>query len=209
MATRLQQIDEHTRPDHWYLTDEDECYYLLEYTPREGPFFSTTNDLILNLKKSVERRGRQEYHWKEWAIRRSGELLRSALNEEWLPTAMLVPVPCSKVRDHPLYDDRMVQVLQHMTQDLACNIRELVVQTESLDSFHDGCRLSPNQLRRYYELDEALCDCEQPREVTVFDDLLTTGSHFKAMKSVIRDRWPGVRVSGIFVARRYIPKDEP
>jgi len=208
LATRLQQIDEHTRPDHWYLTDEDECYYLLEYTPREGPFFSTTNDLILNLKKSVERRGRQEYYWKEWAIRGSGELLRSALNEEWLPTAMLVPVACSKVREHPLYDDRMVQVLQHMTQNLACNIRELVVQTESLDSFHDGCRLSPNQLRRYYELDGALCDCEEPREVTVFDDLLTTGSHFKAMKSIIRDHWPGVRVSGIFVARRYIPRDE-
>src|SRR5437868_579872 len=101
------------------------------------------------------------------------------------PTATLVPVPCSKTRDHPLYDDRIIQILHKMTRGLACDIQELVIQTESLESFHDGRRLPPNELMEYYELDEELCDCQPPREVTLFDDLLTTGSHFKAMKAVI------------------------
>ena len=144
---RLQRIDEHTRPDHFYLDEGDECYYVFEYTARQEPPYDETSNLIFNLKKSVDRRGRPEYYYKERDIRRAGDYLRSVLNEEWLPTAMLVPVPCSKTRDHALYDDRMLQVLQRMTQNLACDVRELVIQTESLDSFHDGCRLSPNQLR--------------------------------------------------------------
>jgi hypothetical protein len=205
---RLQRIDEHTRPDHFYLDEGDECYYVFEYTARQEPPYDETSNLIFNLKKSVDRRGRPEYYYKERDIRRAGDYLRSVLNEEWLPTAMLVPVPCSKTRDHALYDDRMLQVLQRMTQNLACDVRELVIQTESLDSFHDGCRLSPNQLRQYYELDEAICEWGRPREVAVFDDLLTTGSHFKAMKAIIGERWPNVPVSGIFIARRYIPHEE-
>lgn len=208
MPIRLQQIDEHTRPDHYYLEADDECYYLLEYTPREGYSFSDANDIILNLKKSVERRGRPEYRYKDWAIQRSADLLRLALSETWLASAMLVPVPCSKTKDHALYDDRMVQVLNRMTHGLPCDVRELVIQTASLESFHDGYRLRPLQLKAYYELDEDLCDCDQPTEVTIFDDLLTTGSHFKAVQAIIRDQWPNVRVSGIFVARRYIPHDE-
>jgi predicted amidophosphoribosyltransferase len=181
----------------------------LEYIPRQqGPRYSSTNDLILNLKKSVERKEKPEYRYKQQAILTAGNLLRSVLNDEWLPTAVLVPVPCSKSKDDPLYDDRVLQVLTQMTRGLPCDVRELVVQTESLESFHDGYRLTPVELRGYYEIDENLCDCDEPREVTLFDDLLTTGSHFKASKSVIQERWPGVPVSGIFIARRYIPHDE-
>jgi hypothetical protein len=208
LPIRLQQIDEHTRPDHSYLDADDECYYLLEYTPREGYAFSPANDIILNLKKSVDRRDRPEYRYKDWAIQRSADLLRSALNDAWLASAMLVPVPCSKRKDHPLHDDRIVQVLNRLTHDLPCDVRELVIQTGNLESFHDGYRLRPSQLKAHYRLDRDLCKCEQPKEVTIFDDLLTTGSHFKAMQSIIRDHWPAVPVSGIFLARRYIPHDE-
>jgi hypothetical protein len=208
LSIRLQKIDDHTRPDHSCLDQDDECYYLFEYTPRQQPPYDATNDLIFNLKKPVDRKGRQEYCYKERDIRRSGDYLRSALNDDWLPTAMLVPIPCSKIKGHPLYDDRILQIIERMTVNLACDVRELVIQTENLESFHGGYRMPPHQLRQYYRLDEQLCDCEQPMEVTLFDDVLTTGSHFKAIKSVIQDYWPDVPVSGIFVARRYIPHDD-
>lgn len=208
MPIRLQKIDEHTRPDHSYLDENDECYYLLEYTPREGFAFSSANDIILNLKKSVDRRGRAEYRYKEWAIQRSSALLREALSAQWIASATLVPVPCSKQKNHPLYDDRMLQVLQRTTDGLPCDVQELVIQNDNLDSFHDGYRLRPYQLKAYYELDPDLRVREVPREVAIFDDLLTTGCHFKAMQSIIHDHWPTVLVSGIFIARRYIPHGE-
>ena len=43
---QLTQIDELMLPDHVYLDDEDTCYFLGEYTARQGYGYSTTNQLI-------------------------------------------------------------------------------------------------------------------------------------------------------------------
>jgi len=207
LVIRLQTIDEHTRPDHSYLDADDECYYVLEYAARQKPPYDSTSDLIFNLKKPPDRKGKPEYFYKERDIQRAGNLLRTVLNPEWLKSVTIVPMPCSKIAPHPLYDDRLVQVLACMTRGLACDIRELVAQTESLESFHDDSRLPPEQLMDYYKLNEELCGRCEPRAVALFDDMLTTGSHFKAMKATIRKRWPEVSVCGVFIARRYFPKE--
>jgi hypothetical protein len=209
LVIRLQAIDEHTRPDHSYLDEDDECYYVLEYAARQKPPYDSTSDLIFNLKKPPDRRGLPEYYYKERDIQRAGGLLRSVLNPRWLESVTIVPIPCSKVPPHPLYDDRILQVLAHMTQGLACDIRELVSQTQSLDSFHDDSRLSPVELMAYYRINEELCGHVDPKAVVLFDDMLTTGSHFKAMKATLQDRWPDASICGVFIARRYFPKDEP
>jgi predicted amidophosphoribosyltransferase len=97
---------------------------------------------------------------------------------------------------------------QSKSQGLRADIRELVTQNVDLESFHAGCRLSPRELRQHYELDEGLCDEREPIEIAIFDDLLTTGSHFKTIKSVLRDYFPDTPISGIFVARRYIVDED-
>jgi hypothetical protein len=207
LCIRLQKIDEHTRPDHFYLDKDDDCYYFFEYTARQSPPYDSTSDLIFNLKKPVDRKGKAEYRYKEREICRCGDWLRGALNGEWLTRATLVPIPCSKSKNHLLHDDRILQVIAHATRGLTCDIRELVAQTDDLESFHGGCRLTPAELTLYYRLDATLCN-HRPSQVGVFDDVLTTGSHFKAMQMIIRNRWPGIPVSGIFIARRYIPHDQ-
>ena len=45
---RLTKIDDLALPDHYYLTAEDDCYFLGEYTARKGYAFSPTNQLVLN-----------------------------------------------------------------------------------------------------------------------------------------------------------------
>lgn len=37
--------------------------------------------------------------------------------------------------------------------------------------------------------------------IVIFDDVLTAGSHFKAMKSVIRQHLPDKAIIGVFIAR--------
>jgi hypothetical protein len=44
-----------------------------------------------------------------------------------------------------------------------------------------------------------------PAQVGVVDDLLTTGSHFRAVKDMIQERAPDTRVVAFFIARRAIP----
>ena len=108
---RLTKIDDLTRPDHSYLTAADDCYFIGEYTARKGYAFSATNNLIVNLKKPMDRRGRPEWPYKGSAIETAAAMFRSALKDKARETLTFVPVPPSKAKGDPLYDDRVEQVL--------------------------------------------------------------------------------------------------
>jgi len=118
-----------------------------------------------------------------------------------LRAATLVPIPPSKARGDALYDDRILRILRRLDQGNSLDIRELIIQSETLETFHGENRLPPLMLATKYRLDEALCE-PNPNCVWLFDDVLTTGSHFKAVKQVILQRFPSIAVVGIFLTRR-------
>ena len=202
MPTRLSKIDELTRPDHTFLEQADDCYYLGEYTARAGYAFSTTNDLIQNLKKPMDRRGRPEWRYKTWAINRSAQMLREAIPEQWLDRVTFVPVPPSKTREHVDYDDRLLQILTKVGEGRHFDIRELVVMAENVDPAHlsDDPR-NISALLNKMRLDRSLLQ-PVPQAICVFDDVLTTGAHFKATQMWLRTEFPHVPLAGLFLARR-------
>ena len=61
---RFTKVDDLTRQDHYYLTGDDDCYFIGEYTARKGYAHSTINQLILNFKKPMDRRGKPEWRYK-------------------------------------------------------------------------------------------------------------------------------------------------
>jgi predicted amidophosphoribosyltransferase len=186
----------------------DQCIYLGEYTARKGYSYSPTNNLIHNLKKSPKLRETAQWPHKLKAVALAGITLRKGLNPEWLKTATLIPVPPSKARGHEAYDDRMLQVLRVMGRTVPLDIRELVLQRESTDADHEReYRRTPQEIATNYELDEALVE-PAPEAIGVCDDVLTKGSHFKAMQMVLSARFPGVPIVGIFIARRVPQPDE-
>jgi predicted amidophosphoribosyltransferase len=80
----------------------------------------------------------------------------------------------------------------------------LVEQIASTDTFKGGHRKSPAELKQNYRIAENRLQ-NLRGIVGIFDDVLTTGSHFKAIKEMILERAPQARVIGFFVARRAIP----
>ena len=108
----LTKIDELNLADHYYLEPADECYFIGEYTAGRGYAHSATNQLIYNLKKSVDRRGLAEYRFKEEAIAQAGYALSQFLNPTFIQNGTFVPIPPSKSRDDPLYDDRISRVIR-------------------------------------------------------------------------------------------------
>lgn len=205
---RLTKVDELILPDHHYLEPSDDCRFLREYIPRVGYSGGETNNLVSNFKKPVTRSGHSDWHYKGEAILKVAKELANALSHAWLNNhATLVPIPPSKTKSNPLYDDRMTQVLNLIgpIANAQCDVRELIVQTEDMEAAHTiDARRSPIEFRSHYEVDERLTE-PTPRVIGLFDDLLTTGAHFRAAKGLLQDRFPGVPVIGIFVARRIIP----
>ena len=199
---RLTKIDDLTRPDHSYLTAADDCYFLGEYTARKGFAFSATNHLIFNLKKGMERQSRPEWRYKAVAIQTVADALRTALNDRARRTLTFVPVPPSKAKTDPLYDDRLLQVLHGVWPGQATDVRELIVQPASSDATHDrDNRPRPAELEARYAIDRGLLR-PAPRILAVVDDLITTGAHFVAVRNTLRREFPDSQVIGIFIARR-------
>jgi predicted amidophosphoribosyltransferase len=199
--------------DHYYLDDRDNCYFISEYTARRGFHFSETNNLIYNLKKSPIHRGAAQWSYKRKAIQQAGASLRAVLdkgsNANWLRAATLVPVPSSKIKSDEMHDNRLTEVLSVLGSGLTLDIRELVQQVENRPAAHD-CeqRPKPDELRMNYLVDEGLSDPE-PSHLGIFDDVLTSGAHFKAMKAILSERFPAASIIGIFLARRVPESDDP
>lgn len=206
MSIRLRKIDDLSRQDHSHLKEADNCHFLREYTRGVGWQGSDTNDLINNLKKSPEQyRSRPDvWKWKERAIERVATEFSTSLNHEWLKIATLVPIPPSKTHSHPDYDDRMLKVLMEIAHQagLKIDIREMILQTEDCEAFHSrDDRRDPNEIEAGYRINEEAIR-PKPLLFGIFDDVLTTGAHFRAAHSLLSKKFPDVPIVGIFVARR-------
>ena len=198
----LTEIDPLTRPDHGYLTADDECLFLGEYTARRGFAHSETNQLIFNLKKPLNREGRPEWRYKHLAIRTSARAFRNAIDDAVLRAATFVPIPPSKAKDDPEYDNRMTQVIVAIDNTNPVDCRELIVQAESTPAAHESDdRPTPAELQARYAVDQDQME-PPPTYIVLIDDVLTTGSHFRAVKLTLRHVFPDVPIVGYFVARR-------
>ena len=72
----------------------------------------------------------------------------------------------------------------------------------STDAAHvRDVRPAPEQVHALYRIDETLTGPVRGI-IAVVDDILTTGAHFRAAKSVLSARFPGVAIIGLFIARR-------
>ena len=201
---RLTQIDEASRDDHTRLTPDDTCLYIFEYTSHRDYSFSATNNLISNLKKKPTS-GAAVLRHKTKAIETCAADLRATLNPAWLDTATIVPVPGSKASDHPDFDTRMERVARLIRPNL--DVRNLVIQDGSTATAHeagDGPRVTVEELLELYRIDETLT-APAPTSIGILDDVLTAGTHFRAMKTVLAAGFPGIPIIGLFIARRVFP----
>lgn len=199
---RLTKIDDLTRRDHSYLEEEDECYFVGEYTARRGYNYSATNGLIINIKKRMDRRGKPEWQYKEQAIQDAAQAFRNAIGVDSLARWTLVPIPPSKAKGHHLYDDRLTRVLHAIAPNRSLDIREMLIQTHSTEPAHlQTKRRDPKSIEKIYRLDQELL-IPIPERVIIVDDILTTGAHYRAAKSLISRQFPGVKIVGLFIARR-------
>ena len=60
---------------------------------------------------------------------------------------------------------------------------------------------------KFHYIDEKLIN-PKPKRIILFDDILTTGKYFAAAKQVLGKEYPGIEISGIFVARNVRPEDD-
>ncbi len=204
---RFTEIDDLTREDHCYLRANDKCVFLGEYTAKMGFAHSKTNQLIFNFKKPMDRKGQPEWKYKRRSIQMAAQSLFKAFGNADLREYTFVPVPPSKARNDPMFDDRMMTMLNMVSEKVfqskgyRLDIRELVVQMKSTTAAHDtNMRLKPEELAQLYAVQQNLLEGIQSN-IVICDDVLTTGCHFRAMEMEIKSAVSGATIIGLFLAR--------
>ncbi|WP_145203803.1 phosphoribosyltransferase [Sphingobium sp. B2] len=199
---KLRKITDLERGDHHHLTADDDCYFVGEYTSGAGFSHSSTNQLVLNLKKKPSTRGTYQWKYKGQAILKAAAALANGINMNALNAVAFVPIPPSKLPNDPEYDDRMSQVVRAIHRDV--DLRELIYLAAPRAAAHqnDTAR-DPVALQAQLSL-RTEHFANLPQIVFLVDDMLTTGCSFRACKDMILSKLPNTKVIGLFVARRII-----
>ncbi len=206
---RFRRIDSTNIGDHYHLTPDDVCYFFFEYTAQKKYDYSATNNLISNLKKKPGSSSFAELRYKAGAIQQCASYISSAVNMDNLPGWTIVPIPPSKQKGDPAYDDRLLRVCKLLSSPKPLDVRELVVQSLSTIAAHEampGQRPTVDELLALYSIDESVVQ-PPPTGILLVDDVLTAGTHYRAMHTVLSQRFPGVPIHAMFIARRVFPPD--
>lgn len=202
----LIQIDFLTLFDHSNLDLNDDCFYFMEY-PRGGIEYNRGNavvSFIMNFKKSVTREGFSDWKYKKYAIDEVSKRILSNIPYIFGPwdSFTLIPIPPSKKRDHPEYDDRLVKALLNVKGvEEACQVIDLFQNINNLVPSHIAAvRPSKDEIKSNLSIDNTKIHLLRPT-ILLFDDVLTNGTHFKACKELLLAINPHFRVIGIFIAR--------
>jgi hypothetical protein len=198
---RLSQIDQLSAGDHHYVALDDEGYYCWERVSGARYDEYPTNDFIKNLQIPTALRGQRRWYWKEQAIAFAARALSKLIPEEWKQTSTFVPVPPSLIRNDPGHDERLLTVLNSIYPPLL-DVRELVLLNENTVSKEK--QISPAERADNYRINED-CAAPDPTHIVIVDDVLTTGSHFKGVMRILQQRYTGVRMVGLFLARAIRP----
>jgi hypothetical protein len=207
---RLSKIDSHNRGDHSQLdtSDEGSVYYWREYAAWKDYSFSETNQRIKNFKitPAAGRANPQRGHHKEGALHLlAGEVAKFIVPTVVLHGATIVPIPPSKLVGDPDHDDRIMRLLQRACSNHTVDIRQAIIHRQNMAADHEGTtRLTFSERLKLTCLDAALLR-PIPKWVVIFDDVVTHGTHYKVAKHLLSAAWPGVPITGVFIARRVHP----
>jgi predicted amidophosphoribosyltransferase len=161
------------------------------------------NQVINNFKKPMDRKNKPEWYFKEQAILKIAYWLISTTTWDKLKTATWVPMPPSKAKSDSDYDDRLWRVLLKVKENEASlDIRELLLAKSSREAAHNPGSVRPkvNDHINNFIFDKSQSD-PKPRAIIFFDDIITSGAHFKAGQAIIVKEYSDVPIIGLFVAR--------
>lgn len=190
------------------MADDDRCLFFGEFYSHLGWKGGPTNQLITNYKRGpveieASDKTRQLQYYKDQAIAEVANGIRRQVGQEWVERLTFVPIPPSKIPGDPDYCDRLEVTLRRAFAGYNADVRPLLRQTESTPSDHKnpGNRIKYGNLLAITEIDGGQLQVPVRERIVLFDDVLTSGKHYKVAKTRIQEQIPDAIIDAIFIAR--------
>lgn len=201
MSSRLwQRIEPFIEDRPVFLSEDDVCFFAREYIIGGSYQESEANRLILNFKKPPEKREKREWWYKQDAARQFAREVAALLRGMTSESAVAF-IPTSKASDDPQYDprfDMMAETLKQLLPEV--RVETPIIRPRTCRPLHGGEQT--RQVRLVYDsLGWKGFRMQLPGLVFLVDDVVTSGSHFKACQRLIREHHAAMHVIGLFWAR--------
>jgi predicted amidophosphoribosyltransferase len=208
----LTRLDEASRADHIYLGAADRCAFLAQYCSGSDDIRDGSCRRLIRTFKCEPSRAlsdRRRARDKQGAIATLSSWLRQAVQRRLAESCTWVPIPPSQRAEDPDFDDRLARTLLRAFEGYDVDIRRLLYQTRSTQRDHTGrARLSEQTLFDILRVDGDQLMLRALRgRVVLFDDVLTSGKHFKCCERRLREVLPDAPIAGVFLMRRAPPRD--
>lgn len=179
-----------------FLVENDKCYYYYVYTPG-GYTISNDNSVVQNFKKDMARKGNKEWHYRDEAVDKFALMLHQTLRDR---SCTIIPCATSRPRGSLNFNDRL-DATANKLRLLSPNydIQFCLDTIKELIPSHTGGTRNPTEIMNNTRW---IQPTTQPNpHIVLFDDVLTTGAHFRAYKDIILSHYPFCKVIGIFLAK--------
>ncbi|MCC9043563.1 hypothetical protein LNQ81_12855 [Myroides sp. M-43] len=113
----------------------------------------------------------------------------------------IVVIPPSKSKSDPLYDDRLLQILEH------AGLSDVVVDIFFIEETREPSHTNQNVNNRSVEFHQNIIKYDKKlipilkNNIIIFDDVITSGAQYKAVKNILLDINPDYNIRGMFIAR--------
>lgn len=206
-------VDPLNRP--YNLGDADFCFYYLRYTAHAGFEHSYANQEVINYKIPVgtdnglaKKPNRTPY--KQRAIENYARAVIEFMSAKTLRNTGerladlgdrvgIVPAPTSMTPDDPEFDDRNVRTCEMICGRTGFRLCRDVETVKFIGQSHSQGTRSPELIRA--SLGRVARGCDGCEFVFVVDDVLTTGAHFVAIKSLLLETGCSAQIFGLFYAK--------
>jgi hypothetical protein len=187
----------------FFLEATDDCYYARDYISSAGFGSSETNQLISNFKKPVTAKGTNQWPYKQTAIKKFAKELLEILPDG----AVIASIPSSKCKTDEEFDSRIIDALAIVARAKASIVLvEPIVTLATTQAAHLGGTRNPQAIYTNFKWIGGLP--ANASHIIFVDDVITTGSHFKACKRMVLENHPGIKVIGVNWARTVWPSND-
>ena len=191
----------------FHLKENDFLVYAREFVSGKGYQGGLTNSLILNFKKPpYKKENPPEWKHREKAVKQFAKEIELLLRS--IKRAVLTAIPSSNKKDHPKYDNRFEDLFIEILKSHPEWIIEWPVEIkENIEPSHISKEKNPDVLKKNYFWKGF--KNKEPEALYIFDDIMTTGAHFRAMSDFLRENQYKGKIIGICWAKAVAPPPDP
>ena len=178
---------------HPYIENNDTCYYAREYKSGDKKF--KTNQLIYSFKTVRQElpQGESITDLREKAI----ETISQEIADFFKPNGIytITAIPSSKIKTDPKYDNRFEDLFDKLKE--YCPYLKIdwpVENKKSIDHTKDLNLIKENYIWKGWKENP-------PERIFILDDVLTKGTHFRAISDFLKNNRYKGDIVGLFISK--------